>query len=107
MAKTVLYGKLGPGTRIDTPIVSDVDALLDWSAGKRADMYFDLVRQLPKGWHPHFFGLFRGRPDAPFRVCGYLSDEEQELCARDPGRLAEVLARGILRGERYDACAGS
>ncbi|MDO4537476.1 MAG: hypothetical protein Q4B54_04885 [Coriobacteriales bacterium] len=137
---TVLYGKLDPGTRIDSPIAGDVDALLDWSAarsdglpgvsfgfeldtskehvplaaihfqprthdelvrpflealgeGERADVYFDLASRLPEGWRPEFFGLFRGRPDAPLRVCGYLSDEEQELCARDPGRLAEVLAR--------------
>ncbi len=135
----MLYGKIDPGTRIDSPAAGDIGVLMDWYSGAdggpvaasfgfeldtsreqvpmaaihfqprehdelvrpffdavgesgRADAYFDLVCRLPAGWRPQFFGLFRGRPGSPLRVCGYLSDEEQELCAHDSARLAEVLA---------------
>lgn len=54
----------------------------------RADLYLDLAGRMPEGWPLSFFGLFRGRPGAPLRVCGYLAHAEQEACGRDPSRLA-------------------
>lgn len=57
---------------------------------ERARLYLDLAERMPKGWPLSFFGLFRGRPDAPLRVCGYLNDTERTACAQDPARIAEV-----------------
>ena len=55
---------------------------------KRADLYLDLANRMPVGWPLSFFGLFRGRPGSPLRVCGYLDRDEQDACAKDPSRLA-------------------
>lgn len=57
---------------------------------ERAALYLDLVERMPKGWPLSFFGLFRGRPGFPLRVCGYLSATERELCASDMNHLAGV-----------------
>lgn len=43
---------------------------------------------MPDGWPLSFFGLFRGRPDYPLRVCGYLDAGEKDACADDPQHLA-------------------
>ena len=56
-----------------------------------ADLYLGLAGRMPRGWQPSFLGMFRGRPGAPLRVCGYLAEDERDRCAADPGRLAEVL----------------
>ena len=32
----------------------------------------------------------RGRPDAPLRVCGYLSPIELDVCTKDPGRIQNI-----------------
>jgi len=55
---------------------------------ERADLYLDMAGRMPKGWPLSFFGLFRGRPGSPLRVCGYLSDPEVQACAHDPEHLA-------------------
>lgn len=57
---------------------------------ERADLYLDFAERVPQGWGPSFFGLFRGRPAAPLRVCGYLGDEVVSACIDEPGYLAEV-----------------
>lgn len=54
---------------------------------QRASLYLDLAARMPEGWPLSFFGLFRGRPGSPLRVCGYMEADEQALCAKDPGRL--------------------
>ena len=53
-------------------------------------LYMDLAAHMPAGWAPAFFGMFRGRPGSPLRVCGYVDPEEQRRCAENPSRLAEV-----------------
>ena len=55
-----------------------------------ARLYADLSARMPEDWPLAFFGLFRGRKDAPLRVCGYLSHEETHRCADSPARLEEV-----------------
>lgn len=57
---------------------------------ERADLYLDLSKRMPQGWPLSFFGLFRGRPGSPLRVCGYLHSEEVMACATDPHRLAQT-----------------
>ena len=57
---------------------------------ERAHLYLDLAKRLPKAWPLSFFGMFRGRPGAPLRVCGYLSDKEYRACAADPNHVAGV-----------------
>ncbi|MDO4806057.1 MAG: hypothetical protein Q4A07_02290 [Coriobacteriales bacterium] len=57
---------------------------------ERAQLYESLARRMPKGWPLSFFGLFRGRPGTPMRVCGYVDRAEQKACAADPSRLARA-----------------
>lgn len=57
---------------------------------ERAQLYLGLNERLPAEWQLSFFGMFRGRPGSPLRVCGYLDTEEREACAQDPSRLASV-----------------
>ncbi len=60
---------------------------------QRADLYLDLAKRMPNGWPLSFFGLFRGRPNSPLRVCGYLSAAERAACADKPAHLADVFDR--------------
>ena len=57
---------------------------------RRARLYLDLAQHMPAGWELSFFGLFRGRPASPLRVCGYLGKEQNEACANDPRYLAKI-----------------
>ena len=57
---------------------------------ERAALFLDLAQRMPCGWPLSFFGMFRGRPDAPLRVCGYLDVSESEACAQEPRRIAAV-----------------
>ncbi len=57
---------------------------------ERADLYLSLAKRMPQGWPLSFFGLFRGRPGSPLRVCGYLDPREVDACASDPQRLVQA-----------------
>ena len=57
---------------------------------ERGALYLDMAKRMPPGWPLSFFGMFRGRPGAPLRVCGYLDKQEQDACAQDPQRLQDV-----------------
>lgn len=57
---------------------------------ERAKLYLDFDRRLPEQWELSFFGMFRGRPNSPLRVCGYLVNDEAIACAHDPHRLVHV-----------------
>jgi len=57
---------------------------------ERAGLYLDLAKRMPEGWPLSFFGLFRGRPGSPLRVCGYLDSDEKNACAKDRLHLAAV-----------------
>ena len=59
----------------------------------KAQLYLNAADRLPAAWKPSYFGLFRGRPDAPFRIGGYLSDSEMAACVKDPGRIHNVFDR--------------
>ena len=67
---------------------------------ERADLYLGLLERMPQGWPLSFFGMFRGRPSSPLRVCGYLSDAEVKACAQDPSRLPAVF--DAIGFEAYD-----
>ena len=56
----------------------------------RAPLYLEMAERMRKSWPLSFFGLFRGRPDSPLRVCGYLSPEERDVCGKDTGRIRHV-----------------
>ena len=56
-----------------------------------ADLYLGQDARMPEGWPLSFFGMFRGRPGSPLRVCGYLGDAEKAACAADPSHLAAAL----------------
>ena len=57
---------------------------------ERAKLYLDQAKRMPEGWALAFFGMFRGRPGSPLRVCGYLDDSVKERAAEDPRYLAGV-----------------
>ena len=67
---------------------------------ERARLYLAQDARMPQDWPLSFFGLFRGRPDYPLRVCGYLGDDEVESCSRDPRRIASALSQAGF--EAYD-----
>ena len=56
---------------------------------ERAKLYLDMAARMPDEWQLSFFGLFRGRPGSPLRVCGYLGEVKQ-ACVEDPAYLAGV-----------------
>ena len=56
-----------------------------------AELYLGQAARMPAGWPLSFFGMFRGRPDSPLRVCGYLDRAEKTACAADPACLAAAL----------------
>lgn len=53
-------------------------------------MYADKAARMPEGWPLAFVSVFRGRPGSPLRICGYMSREEQRLCAQDPTHVREA-----------------
>lgn len=57
---------------------------------ERVRAYLDLAARMPESWPLAFLGLFRGRPHAPLRACGYLNAQEKTACAEDPARIANV-----------------
>ena len=57
---------------------------------ERARLYLDLDARMPDDWRLSFFGMFRGRPRSPLRVCGYLDDNVKAKCAGDSRYLASV-----------------
>jgi len=73
------------------------EAIGDLAAGR---LYMSLAARMPAGWAPAFFGMFRGRPGSPLRVCGYLNREERQRCAENPSCLAEVFRQTGFRA--YD-----
>ena len=68
---------------------------------ERGALYVDMARRMPDGWPLSFFGMFRGRPGSPLRVCGYLSAGEVRACTDDLGRLPAVFDE--IGFEAYDA----
>lgn len=58
--------------------------------GERAALYLDLAERMPEGWPLSFFGMFRGRPGSPLRVCGYHSDKQRRACAWSTSHIAHV-----------------
>ena len=57
---------------------------------ERAALYLDLNARMPEGWPLSFFGMFRGRPGSPLRVCGYLARAAQSACVSNPEELGRV-----------------
>ena len=66
------------------------EALGEAEAGKR---FMEKASRMPEGWPLDFFGVFRGRPGSPLRVCGYMGQEEQKRCAEDPAHLEDTFRR--------------
>ena len=60
------------------------------SEPERAELYLNLANRMPSGWPLSFFGMFRGRPGSPLRVCGYLNGDEKKAIAENPSHLASA-----------------
>ena len=56
-----------------------------------AKLYLEQSSRMPEEWGLDFFGFFRGRPDAPLRMCGYIDAAEVKRCAADVGHLTRRL----------------
>lgn len=67
---------------------------------ERASLYLDLAARMPEGWPLSFFGMFRGRPGTPLRVCGYLDQAQARSCAADSRAL--VRAFDAIGFKAYD-----
>lgn len=59
----------------------------------RVDGYMRALSRMPEGWPPAYVGLFPGRPGAPLRIGGYMSDRAKSACATDPSFLAAQFER--------------
>ena len=59
-------------------------------AAQAAPLYLGLNERMPSGWKLSFLGLFRGRPNSPLRISGYIVDEERVVCADNPQHLARL-----------------
>ena len=57
---------------------------------ERGELYLDLAQRMPHGWSLAALGMFRGRPNSPLRVGGYLGKHETEACVADVARLPSV-----------------
>ncbi|MBR2683140.1 MAG: hypothetical protein IKE22_07745, partial [Atopobiaceae bacterium] len=55
---------------------------------ERARLHLDMAQRMPGTWPLSFFGLFRGRPGAPLRVCGYLDNAERRTCIESASHIA-------------------
>ena len=55
-----------------------------------APLYLEMAKRMQDTWPLSFLGLFRGRPDSPLRVCGYLLREELDTCKKDAGRIMNI-----------------
>ena len=53
----------------------------------RGKLYLEAAKNMPDGWPLSFFGIFRGRNNAPLRVCGYLNDEIASDASKDPTKI--------------------
>jgi hypothetical protein len=53
-------------------------------------LYIETAKRMQSGWPVSYFGLFRGREDAPLRVCGYLRKEEKDPYTGNPEQIATV-----------------
>ena len=56
--------------------------------GARTESFVAVADRMPEGWPPAYVGLFPGRPGTPMRIGGYLGDDIQKACAKDPALLA-------------------
>ncbi len=63
------------------------DALGEPDRGK---LYLSATQIMPKRWPLSFFGMFRGRPNYPLRICGYLHQEEINLCAASSDQIKKT-----------------
>ena len=59
-------------------------------------MPVDKAARMPEGWSLAFVGVFRGRSGSPLRICGYMSDEEQQR--GNPPRWFRVVYRYYYLG---------
>ena len=62
------------------------------SIGARSygQLYLKAFRRLGPDLAPSFFGVFRGRSDAPLRICGYIEKTIQKLICEDPGNVKKL-----------------
>ena len=56
----------------------------------RAELYLSQAARMPEEWPLSFFGMFRGRPGSPLRICGYLGNSETTECIQDPQHLTHI-----------------
>ena len=56
----------------------------------RGKLYLEAAKKMPDGWLLSFFGIFRGRNNAPLRVCGYMDDKITSDVSEDPMKIKAV-----------------
>ncbi len=59
----------------------------------RAELYHAQNARVPKGWELSFFGIFRGRSEAPLRVCSYHDQELKQSHQKQLSLIADALTK--------------
>ncbi|MBR4571680.1 MAG: hypothetical protein IKO19_13560 [Candidatus Riflebacteria bacterium] len=57
---------------------------------ERGKLYLEVLKKMPAGWPLSFFGIFRGRKNAPLRVCGYIDDNIASDVSKEPMKIKAV-----------------
>ena len=60
---------------------------------EKGRLYLSMVNRMPAGWEPVYFGIFRGRKDAPLRIGGYLGKEVRAAAARSKEVIRQVFQK--------------
>ena len=61
---------------------------------ERGLLYERQAQRMPEGWSLAFCGMFRRKPNAPLRVCGYMDRDQQDACASS-GECLEQAFRAV------------
>ena len=64
------------------------------------ELYLKAIKRLETTWPPAFFGIFRGRDNAPLRVCGYIQPEERTKITENAKHLEKIFK--TIGFEAYD-----
>ena len=60
---------------------------------EKGRLYLSSVDRMPAGWEPVYFGIFRGRKNAPLRIGGYLGTDVRAAAARSKEVIRQVFQK--------------
>ena len=100
------YPDVCGGFEIDTKLPSSITAAIGFQPRAHAELakefceiigerqygqlYGKTAERMPADRKPSYFALFKGRPDSPLRIGGYMNQEQVASCAEDPDVLIRL-----------------